>query len=82
MVEIITFIIDLLIIAGVVFAVLFIRKRLSQHPGRKYMLIAFLFFLVLLLLPAVQLLYTLQKICQKIIRHTYLQKYLFNLMIY
>ncbi len=41
MVEIITFIIDLLIIAGVVFAVLFIRKRLSQHPGRKYMLIAF-----------------------------------------
>ena len=41
MVEIITFIIDLLIIAGVVFAVLFIRKRLSQHPGRKYMPIAF-----------------------------------------
>ncbi len=31
MVEIITFIIDLLIIAGVVFAVLFIRKRLSTQ---------------------------------------------------
>ncbi len=32
MVEIITGIIDLLIIACVVFAVLFIRKRLKQHP--------------------------------------------------
>lgn len=41
MVEIITGIIDLLIIAGVVFAVLFIRKRLKQHPWRRYMLIAF-----------------------------------------
>lgn len=41
MVEIITGIIDLVIITGVVFAVLFIRKRLKQYPWRRYMLIAF-----------------------------------------
>lgn len=41
MVEIITGIIDLLIIAGVIFAVFFIRKRLKYNTRRKYMLIAF-----------------------------------------
>ena len=41
MVEIITGIIDLLIIAGVIFAVFFIRKRLKYNTRRRYMLIAF-----------------------------------------
>lgn len=56
MIEIIT---GSLIIAGVVFAVLFIHKKLKQHPGRRYMLIAFfIIFSVIIVASSATVIYS------------------------